>query len=794
MSILRRIPFFKPAVRPVGDKLELGDTTASSRKLKRNILKTLIISTVIIAAMAVYPRGQVYEYTVTIEDIWQQENLQAPFQFAIRKPEDSLKAERDSVRQFTEPIFSRDNTVAQKVALKADSIQAGFNRVFEQYGAYQFNLLRGQFEAALADSVIYLSMRDSLNYQFSESVWQKLLRAYANSVTGLVVTSRSQQRGPRLDEAYLAEAEVLANTYYEMGVMDVSKAQITADRIDIRVDDDNSHFYRDLEDVFGLDNAIRAGVGILTASWQNSDQVRLAVTTVLFQRLIIPNLKFGEEATSTLIASRLNEILPTEGLVRENEVIVRRGDIVTAEIHQELVSLEAELNERAGTQVRWKTTLGQLILTLSTFLIFFLYLYLLRRPIFDDNKMVFLIVLLFLGVIGVYGVALRAALLDMYVVPVAIVAILLTVIFDSRVALFGALTMAMLGGHLLNYDFAFLFSTVFASTLGIFSVRDIRNRGQFFISASVVFGAYMTILCANFLLQNKPIDRFFDETVFLAINAILMLLAYPALWIFERAFGITTDLTLLELSDTNHPILKELSMKAPGTFNHVLQVANIAEAAAAAIGANALLTRVGALYHDIGKMVKPEYFIENQRGGVNPHDGLKPRMSALIIASHVKEGLDLAKKIRLPEQIQDFIPMHHGTTRIEYFYRRALDQHKEGDAEVQESEYRYPGPIPTSKETSILMLADSVEAASRAMDNPTHKRLQGLIDGIVNARREDGQLDNTDLTFTELNIIKETFLNILLGIFHVRVKYPGEEESEKDDKASGSGAANTLNG
>ena len=207
-----------------------------------------------------------------------------------------------------------------------------------------------------------------------------------------------------------------------------------------------------------------------------------------------------------------------------------------------------------------------------------------------------------------------------------------------------------------------------------------------------------------------------------------------------------------------------------------------------------LLTRVGALYHDIGKMVKPEYFIENQRGGVNPHDGLKPRMSVLIIANHVKEGLDLAKKIRLPEQIQDFIPMHHGTTRIEYFYRRALDQHKEGDAEVQESEYRYPGPIPTSKETSILMLADSVEAASRAMDNPTHKRLQGLIDGIVNARREDGQLDNTDLTFTELNIIKETFLNILLGIFHVRVKYPGEEDSEKDDKASGSGAANTLNG
>ena len=226
--------------------------------------------------------------------------------------------------------------------------------------------------------------------------------------------------------------------------------------------------------------------------------------------------------------------------------------------------------------------------------------------------MVLLIALLFLGVIGVYGVALRLALLDMYVVPVAIVAILLTVIFDSRVALFGALTMAILGGHLLNYDFAFLFATVFASTLGIFSVRDIRNRGQFFISASIVFAAYITILYANFLLQSTPIDRFMVEAVFVLINSVLMLLAYPALWIFERAFGITTDLTLLELSDTNRPILKELSMKSPGTFNHVLQVANIAEAGAAAIGANALLTRGGALYHNIGKMVKPEYFIEKQ--------------------------------------------------------------------------------------------------------------------------------------------------------------------------------------
>ena len=257
------------------------------------------------------------------------------------------------------------------------------------------------------------------------------------------------------------------------------------------------------------------------------------------------------------------------------------------------------------------------------------------------------------------------------------------------------------------------------------------------------------------------------------------MLAYPLLWVFERTFDITTDLTLLELSDTNRPILKKLSMRAPGTFNHVLQVANLAEAAAAAVGANALLTRVGALYHDIGKIVKPEYFVENQRPDSNPHDALKPRMSALIIASHVKEGLDLGRDENLPKEVLQFIPMHHGTTRIEYFYRRALDLTQSKDADVSESDFRYPGPVPNSKETGILMLADSVEAASRSLENPNHKRLESLIDGLVEARREDGQLDDTDLTFKDLKVIKETLLNALLGIYHVRVKYPGEDSSEK---------------
>ncbi|RMF54928.1 MAG: HDIG domain-containing protein, partial [Bacteroidetes bacterium] len=369
----------------------------------------------------------------------------------------------------------------------------------------------------------------------------------------------------------------------------------------------------------------------------------------------------------------------------------------------------------------------------------------------------------------------------MYAVPVIIVSLVLTILFDSRVSLFATLTLAFLGSLMLRFDFLFTFATVFAGALGIFSVRDIKNRGQFFVSAGLVFLGYVFVLVGDWLITATTTDQLLWDVLLVGINAVLLLLAMPLLWVFERAFDITTDLTLLELSDTNRPLLKELSLRAPGTFNHVLQVANLAEAAADAIGANALLTRVGALYHDIGKMVKPEYFVENQRPGQNPHDHLKPRMSALIIASHVKEGLEIGRKYRLPKVVLDFIPMHHGTTRIEYFYRKALEQAGEGDPPVLESEFRYPGPKPNTKETSILMLADSVEAASRTLANPTHKRLESLIDMIIRARLDDGQLEDSELTFRDLTIIKQTFLSMLMAIYHVRVKYPGQEKTQDEE-------------
>ncbi len=793
MSFLKRIPFLKPRVRPVGDTLEAGDAAFEQSRRRRSLaIKAGLFSSIVILTLIAFPKGTVYQYTAEQDEIWRQPNLHAPFTFAILKPEAELEAEREEVRRRTLPIFRNDLEALTAMRERADRLEDHLDRVLGHYGGFIQNRTRGRVEEALRDSLLYATSRDSLQVRFTQGEWMAILQSYVEQTGGLVTQQRQSVPGPRLDRVTLqASEQVLAQLMVD-GIIDVSKSSIEADSIVVRIEEQSREGRRSVDRIHDVVGAAQEVSEQLTARWLGQP-FTLQIAEKMFGMLVAPNLFLDEDATQSQLELAESEIVPTQGIVRENEVIVRQGDRVTAEIMLKLDSLRGQLLEQAGGQVEWKTMLGHFLVTIASLLIFFLYLYLLRKPIFRDDAKLTLITLLFLGVIAVYGVALRAALVDMYVVPVAIVAILLTVIFDSRVAFFGSLTLALLGSHLLNYDFAFTFATVFASTLGIFSVRDIRNRSQFFISASVVFAGYMVVLTADLLLQNTPMDRFVDLTIFVAINSVLLLLAYPALWIFERVFDITTDLTLLELSDTNRPLLKELSMKAPGTFNHVLQVANLAETAADSIGANALLTRVGALYHDIGKMVKPDYFVENQRSGVNPHDGLKPRMSALIIASHVKEGIDKARKNRLPKEVEDFIPMHHGTTRIEYFYQRALKQHNEGDPPVQESEFRYPGPRPSSKETSILMLADSVEAASRALENPTRKRLEGVIDAIFKARRDDGQLDNTNLTFSELNTIKESMLGVLTGIYHVRIKYP-EEENNESEAWSGDQATHALDG
>ncbi len=795
MSFLTKI-FGRPSAKPVGTSLETGRKGDNSHSRRKVLTKVGVLTILVLVGLSIFPRGHVYRYTVEIADIWRQENLLAPFVFAIKKSEDVLSFQRDSVLAASPRYLVRDPDALMSMRIARDSLTDRLTAVFESYGSFLSNRSRGRLTEAFSDSLEYTERQRLIDLLLSDAQWQLLLDGYSQTVPGLVAASRDEAQN-RLDTVLMEEVWGTAVQLYRRDVVDLPSDSLLSSELRIRDEETRREVQRRTSEVIALDRAIEAASE--TFRKLHSTNLDLsAVEQVFFRQIFRPSLLYDAATTHSYWQEQIASISPNMSIVRQNEVIIRKGDPVTPEAKLKLLSLEHEQNEKSGGRIIWKRIIGNLILVLATFLVFFLYLYLLRRPIFDDNRLVILISILFLGIMAMYGIALRAALLDMYVVPVAILAISLTIIFDSRVALFGSLTIALIGSHLLNYDFAYFFSTFFACTLGIFSVRDIRNRGQFFLSSGIVFAGYVLILSATYLLQNVPIPRFSDQLIFVGINSVLLLLAYPMLWIFERIFDLTTDLTLLELSDTNRPLLKELSMKAPGTFNHVLQVANLAEAAATAIGANALLTRVGALYHDVGKMSKPEYFVENQRGDSNPHDQLKPSMSALIIASHVKEGLEIARRYGIPKTVLNFIPMHHGTTRIEYFYQRALEQHKDEDSDVSEAEFRYPGPRPSTVETSILMLADTVEAAARSLSNPTHKRLEGLIDSLIESKIEDGQLDESGLTFANLNQIREVFLTVLMGFYHVRVKYPGDETSDEsastsDVKSDGNLISEALN-
>lgn len=782
MRLFEKIGLARKKPRPVGQKLEKGLESPKKGRHANWVFKVGILFALILITMAAFPRGEVYQYTVQVGDEWRQDDLVAPFDYPLYKTAEELAEEREAVRRRTPPYFAEIPNAMERVAANRDTVAQQLSRVFSAYESYRLAQLRGRSEQAHRDSLLYLERRREARLKATPEQWQMLVNSYAERVPELPQSSREPPVDARLDEVLLSEASEIANQLLAIGVLDVPIDSVHAEQIYIRNEVERNERMGNKANLYGLNEAYEFAQRQFQQLHEDQPQVA-NIGAAFFRAIFAPSLAYLRSYTISAWQRQEDRISVTRGKVAEGEVIVEKGQRITDQIRERLTSLERARRDAGGDDILWRVLLGQFLITLSTYFIFFLYLYLLRRSIFDDNRKILLLAILFAGIIGLYAVALRVETLAMYIVPMAIAPVLFTVMFDSRVGLFGALTLSLIGGLLLNYDFEFTFATLFASTLGVFSVRDIRNRGQFFFSAGLVFLGYLAVIGATAIYFGTPTERFLSDLLLVAINSFLLILAYPLLWVFERSFDITTDVTLLELSDTNRPLLKELSLRAPGTFNHSLQVANLAEAAADAVGANALLTRVGALYHDIGKMLKPEYFVENQRPGSNPHNQLKPRMSALIIASHVKEGLEMGRQYNLPQRVLDFIPMHHGTTRIEFFYRKAVDQRKEGDPEILESEFRYPGPRPNLKETGILMLADSVEAASRSLSDPTHKRLETLIDMIFRARIEDGQLDKTDLTFRDLTQIRETFLSMLLGIYHVRVKYPGQiEEGRPPDR------------
>ena len=785
MGLLDTLGWSRRKARPVGDKLETSRHEEGPSRSEHWGVKAVLFVVLLAGTLLAFPRGDRYEYTVQVGDAWQRQRLVAPFNFPIYRNPDSLEAERERVRENTRPYFREVPDTRDKLAANRDSVRAQLDRIFEAYASYRRSKMRGRFREAAEDSLRYRRQRANAQVTLSPEQWNTLVNAYTARMAGLSSPTRELPTGPRPDEAVLSVADSVARQLLRHGVMNVPRSEVPTDEIIVRDRAESVDRPRSASGLYGLNEAYSYAQNQFRERFSNEPGNRAQLAQAFFRAIFSPSLEYLRADTRRAREEKVARISPTRGVVQRGEPIVRQGQRVNEFTKRKLTSLEQALNERSGPQILWRQLAGEFLLVLATYLIFFSYLFFLRRPLFDENRLLFLISLLFAGVIALFAVVVRVPSVSLYVVPVGVAAVQLTIMFDSRIGLWGTLTLGLIGGQILGFDLEFALATLFAGTLGVFSVRDIKNRGQYFLSGGLVFLGYALTLVAGWLYFGTPVDRLYADLFYVSINSFFVILAYPLLWVFERSFDITTDLTLLEMSDTNRPLLKELSLRAPGTFNHTLQVANLAEAAADAIGANALLTRVGALYHDIGKMLMPTYYVENQRTGDNPHERLKPRMSALIIASHVKEGLEMGREHGLPHRVLNFIPMHHGTARIEYFYRRAVQQTDAHDPDVLESEFRYPGPRPDSRETGILMLADGVEAASRSLDDPTHRKLESLVDDIFTARADDGQLNDTDLTFRELNTIKDTFLSMLLGIYHVRVKYPDQDEEAPEEEASG---------
>jgi len=350
--------------------------------------------------------------------------------------------------------------------------------------------------------------------------------------------------------------------------------------------------------------------------------------------------------------------------------------------------------------------------------------------------------------------------------------------FDSRIGFYSTVIITLITGALRGNDYTFMAMNLIAGGIAVYSVRDIKNRSQIFSSFLFIFLGYILSIFAFGMERFAPWDSLMIEAAFATSNALISpVLTYGLLIFFERLFKITTDLTLLELSNFDRPLLKELARKAPGTFNHSMTIGTLAEAAAEKIGANPLLARIGAYYHDIGKTISPQNFVENQLNNQNVHENLTPEESVSLIAQHVKEGIELAKENNLPQEINDFIPMHHGKMVMSYFYDRAKKIY--GEDKINIDDFRYPGPKPRTKETAIVMLADGCESAVRSIENPDPVKVENVIENIFKSRIEDKQLDEAPVTFSDITTMKAEFLKILLGQHHKRIKYPRQEEAEK---------------
>ena len=490
----------------------------------------------------------------------------------------------------------------------------------------------------------------------------------------------------------------------------------------------------------------------------------------LFFDVVKPNTELNKALTQISLDERLNQMKLVRGRVDKQTLIISKGEVVQGDNFAVLNSLESEYESQVWTDSNYTLVVtAYTVLVSLALLMLLLFMKKYRIEVFSNNTKVTFIFFNIVLMVLLTTLVVNYNSSYIYIVPLCILPLILKAFFDARLGLFTHVITVLLLGFVVANNYEYMFLQIIAGIVTILTVSELYKRANLFISVGQITLIYIVSYFAFFVIHEGSVDNLQWETFLLfVLCGLATLFVQPLIYVYEKLFGLVSDVSLLELSDTNSKLLKELSDKAPGTFHHSLNVANLAEAAANEIGANAMLVRVGALYHDIGKMTNPTYFTENQSTGTNPHDELSPKESAQIIINHVIDGIELAKKNNLPDRVIDFIRTHHGTSVVYYFYNKQREVNQDFD----EADFAYIGPNPFSKETAILMMCDSVEAASKSLKNPTSTKINDFVDMIISKQMESNQFLNANITFKEIQSIKKVLKRKLANIYHLRIEYP----------------------
>ena len=672
-----------------------------------SILKYVMMISTIAAITLVLPKQPKFKYEFEKGNVWMHEDLVSPYNYPLKKTPEEVSIDKESIKKSILPIYR-------------------FNLKIKET---QLNQYQSDFEAK----------------------WRS-----ANLKAGI------------FKEETFKAGIIFLNQIYKTGIIGLNKKyQREGENYLIHILDNNVETELSTATLLTVTTAFTLASEQLTMDKSIARDLLLG----LIKDHITPNVFYDEPFTEKLENSALENVSSTRGMIQKGELIIATGTSIDGDVYKKLESFRISYEKNSHINGDKKLVLaGQVLLVGLIITLLMVFLFLFRKDIFADNRQISLILMVITGMLVSLSWAIKLQIPNLYFIPYCIVPIIIRILFDTRLAMNIHLLVVLVASFFLPNSFEFAFLQITAGMVAIYSIKNLIRREQFLVSASLILLNYFIVFVGISLIREGSLEaiEWFNFLPFV-FSVMLTLLAYPLIYLFEKLFGITSDITLMELTNTNNVLLRDLAFKAPGTFQHSLQVANLAEAAIYKIGGNTLLVRAGALYHDVGKTENPQFFIENQNMGFNPHDQLSYEESAQIIIRHVSKGIEMARKNNIPEMIVDFIKTHHGNTRVDYFYQSFLKNFPEKI--VNENTFRYPGPIPFSKETAVLMMADSVEAASRSLKEPTAKNIHDLVDRIIDYKLAQDQLDDSNITLHDLETIKLIFKNMLMSIYHVRIDY-----------------------